>query len=376
MAASGSIRLERGKQWVLRRRIDGREHRLPLGSIKDLPSRKQARDRADERLAAMQAGPGSRGERITLERFAPFFLEKVCSQKKEATRQTYASAFRMHLVPTLGKKALADITERDLTHLVADLEAAGKKPGTVRHVLMVLTHALNRARSNGYAAASIDLKGLALYRKREIKTERRIFSMAEVGRILAAAELPWRSLYALLAYTGMRGGEALGLTWASIDLPNRCILLKQAAYMGRLQTTKTASSATPLHIVAPLAAHLEAHRAFICALDELVEPPPADLLFPSPRDRTRPYWTSGVRDNHFSPLLEELAIVPAGLHAFRHTYCTELLRMGKPVGVVQKMMRHADIKSTMSYVHVTLEEQRRAGEDFAAVIGSKPGEGG
>jgi integrase len=365
----GSLRQEGGR-WILRIRVDGREERLTIGSAKgdDKLSKRAARTEANVRLQALQAGPRAQGERITLERFAPFFLDKVCSQKKTATRAAYASAFKTHLLPALGKRALTDITERELTELVASLELDGKKPGTVRLVLMVLSHALRKAIANGYAARMIDLKGLALYRKREISTEPRTFTREEVAAILKAAILPWRSLYALLAFTGLRGGEALGLTWSAIDLPGRQITLAQAAYMGRLQSTKTASSAATVSIPQRLLRYLEEHRTYVCALDELVEPVPSALLFPSPRDPLRPYWSSGVRVRQFAPLLKTLGLPPAGLHAFRHTFATELFRLGKPATVVKAMMRHADIKSTLRYTRVTLEDQKNAADSFADAI--------
>jgi len=357
----GSVRRQ-GNTWVLRRRVDGREQRLVIGpavGAGKIGSARAARALADARLAALLEGPARQGERTTLAKFAPFFLEKVCAQMKGATRASYASAFRAHLLPALGKRRLTEISGRDLTELVARLEAAGKSPGTVRQVLLVLAQALRKAAANGYEAKQVDIKGLALYRKRVIVAEPRTFSSAEVWQILDAAVLPWRTLYALMAFAGLRGGEALGLTWGAIDLPGRLLTIAQQAYQGRLQSTKTASSAVPVWLNDRLLEHLAALRAHV-AQQRGAEPEPTLLLFPSPKDPQRPYWTGGVRTHHFAPLLKQLGIAPAGLHAFRHTYATELLRAGTPVAVVQALLRHGDIKSTMRYSRVTLNDQKQA----------------
>lgn len=367
----GSVRRS-GNSWVLRRRVEGREQRLVLGpavGAGKIRSAKAARDLADARLAALYEGAARHGERTTLAKFAPFFLDKVCAQMKGATRASYASAFKAHLLPALGKRRLTDIGERDLTELVASLEAAGKSPGTVRLVLVVLAQALRKAQTNGYAAASLDLKGLALYRKRAIVAEPRTFTLEEVGRILAAAALPWRALYALMAFAGLRGGEALGLTWGALNFEERFITLGQQAYQGRLQSTKTASSAAPVWISDKLLAHLTELAAAALYAQGNAPLPAGQLLFPSPKDPTRPYWTSGVRENHFAPLLKRLGIAPAGLHAFRHTFATELFRRGTSAPVVRALLRHADVKSTMRYSRATLDDQRQASTRFAEAVG-------
>lgn len=369
----GWLRREGGR-WILRRRVDGHEVRLVVGQVSELRTPAAARREADLKLAALNAGPRSTGERITLRRFAPFFLEKICAQKKPQTIATYSSVFEQHLLPNLGSKMLDDITLRDLTSLVATLDAAGKKQSTIKVVFSVLKIATTGARKHGYAANEIDLKPLRLGAKRTIQGTRRCFTREETSRIIGAAAFPWRALYALLAYTGLRCGEALGLPWRSIDFESKQIRLKQGAYMGRLQTTKSAGSAVPLYMAKQLIDVLNAFKVWTLEpLHEpgaamLREPEPDALLFPSPADLDLPRWSSGVRKSHFAPLLKEIGVAPAGFHAFRHSYATELFRLGKPAPVVQQALRHADIKTTLGYTHVTLQDQRSAADDFAQAI--------
>ena len=40
-------------------------------------------------------------------------------------------------------------------------------------------------------------------------------------------------------------------------------------------------------------------------------------------------------------------------HRFRHTFATSLLRQGVDIGVIQRLLKHADIKSTMLYTNVS-----------------------
>jgi integrase len=73
------------------------------------------------------------------------------------------------------------------------------------------------------------------------------------------------------------------------------------------------------------------------------------------------------------PVLKKLGIPAkyAGLHAFRHGLATELADKNTPIPVLQKQMRHADVRTTLSvYTHVIPQSQRDAME--AVSIGTAP----
>lgn len=368
----GSLRRE-GTRWILRRRVDGSEQRLAVGPVSELKTPGAARKAADALLESMAEGARAAGERITLERYTPFFIEKVCAQKKPSTRETYASVLRSHLLPKLGREALTRIDARALTRLVSDLEADGLAPRTVRLAMMVLARMLRTAKNMGYATVPPDTRSLRLDAKRTIGKPRRIFTLEQAEQILQAAAQPWRALYALLAFAGLRSGEALGLAWPAIDFDKATLTIGQAAYQGKIQTTKTAESAVMMPISERLIDELRAFQiwwqSWCAQAAPLFEGELAGgLLFPSPRDLARPYWSSAVRRVHFSPLLKRLGIPPAGLHAFRHTFATELFRGGAAAPTVQQLMRHSDIKTTLRYTQLNQQDLRDATEAFGKAL--------
>jgi integrase len=69
----------------------------------------------------------------------------------------------------------------------------------------------------------------------EVQTEARFFTVEEVGKIIAAAREPYKTMFWLLAMTGMRAGEMLGLQWADIDFEK-----------GLLNIRNTAASSSPV----------------------------------------------------------------------------------------------------------------------------------
>lgn len=56
-------------------------------------------------------------------------------------------------------------------------------------------------------------------------------------------------------------------------------------------------------------------------------------------------------------------------HVFRHSYATHLIEANVPILHVQKLMGHADIKSTMVYLHVTTRAESHSHEIVCTVIG-------
>ena len=81
------------------------------------------------------------------------------------------------------------------------------------------------------------------------------------------------------------------------------------------------------------------------------------------------YSVGKVSEYGLSPVLKELQIESAGLHAFRHAAAGELLEEGVPLSVVQRQLRHRDARTTLQkYGHVVGDAQRRAVNTLAQKI--------
>ena len=66
-------------------------------------------------------------------------------------------------------------------------------------------------------------------------------------------------------------------------------------------------------------------------------------------------------------LCDEAGIKRFCMHALRHTYATRAIERGVPPRVLQQLLGHASIKTTMDrYVHVTDESLEKAVQLFAA----------
>jgi integrase len=76
-------------------------------------------------------------------------------------------------------------------------------------------------------------------------------------------------------------------------------------------------------------------------------------------DTRRPFHASPLQQDHIRPAGRQLGIMGLGWHTFRHSYRTMIDDLGTPVGVQQKLMRHADIRTTMNIYGSAFEETKR-----------------
>lgn len=90
-----------------------------------------------------------------------------------------------------------------------------------------------------------------------------------------------------------------------------------------------------------------------------------DALLQVPEEQRRGRVFGSLEEKSNLPLTRALRTkgLPAfGWRTFRHTYCTALIRAGVPLPVVKELAGHADIKTTMRYVHVTSKDLEVAAE--------------
>jgi integrase len=76
-----------------------------------------------------------------------------------------------------------------------------------------------------------------------------------------------------------------------------------------------------------------------------------------------------IQKDYLRPAGETVGLVGVGWHAFRHAYRTLIDDVGTPLGVQHRLMRHADIKTTMNtYGSAFAKSKRRAKSRVAALV--------
>jgi integrase len=183
---------------------------------------------------------------------------------KPATIWGWQHALDKWLIPHLGDKLLADISNRALRELVDKMAAANLSAQTIvtytKVVKMVLASAVDSEGEQLYPRKwNHDFIGLPVVRREE--QHRPTVTAGEVEHILANSKRTYAVLFALLAGTGLRIGEALGLKVEDLSPDCSVLSVRRSIWGGQEQAPKTPNAVREVDIPAPLAQLLQDHVA-------------------------------------------------------------------------------------------------------------------
>ena len=325
-----------------------------VGEISDLSARRE-RDRLRQLINRERGSVPTAPKGETFEEVAKTYMKDIGPQLAISTVRQRQSHLNAHLLPRFGSMSLMGINVPTLQRFVTELSSKGSRK-SVLNLLGTMNVILAYAKKCGIRVLDIPEGSLTVSGDRE-GAEAAYFKHADVRRIIATAREPYRTMFVLASVTGLRAGELLGLTVADIDFDRLLICpRKQADDRTRaLRELKTKRSRTPVPITQQTATILRDY------LKQAWSPNPQNLLFPNRRGR--PCKRANVVKFGLHPILKKLGLptLHVGLHAFRHGLGTALADAGVSPAVVQRTLRHTDIKTTLRfYVHTDAETQRAA----------------
>ena len=309
-----------------------------LGTKKELPTQRLAARKLDEILSRINNSYYQPTRMATVTEFADRWRKEVLEKRKPSTVCSANSHLNSHILPQLGKLRLDQVGPENQQIFVNQLVGASRK--TVLNILSTLSSMLTTAKNWGYACREVEVGKLVLPERNAHVAAH--FTRTQVESIISLAPEPWRTFLILLAMTGMRAGEALGLQWGDIDFDHKCIHIRRSAWRGKTQSTKSKASAAPITLPTPLATVLTDYQ-------KEWKPVPEGFLFVTRNGR--PPSSNKVVEYQLWPLLDALGIARCGLHAFRHSVASFIVDAGYPVEVAQQQLRHSNARTTLGYTH-------------------------
>ncbi|KAB1647127.1 site-specific integrase [Pseudoclavibacter sp. CFCC 14310] len=261
--------------------------------------------------------------------------------KKQLKPSSYApleAAWRNHVEPVWGHVALRSITFSAVQQWVSKLSDQGKSPTVVIRAFGVL-HGIITTAIRDHRITIDPCAGVQLPRKTE--KPRRYLSHEQVAA-LASASGERALLVLVLAYTGLRWGEAIALRRCDLD-----------AKRGRVRVTRAAIEVgSTIHVGEPKTYE---HRdvpvpAFLLErLTELSHSLQSDsLLFPGDSGQFlhRP-GTGAKKRSWYKTALTHAGLEPMTVHDLRHTAASLAISAGANVKAVQRMLGHASASVTL-----------------------------
>jgi integrase len=257
----GSVRRTSSGRWQAR-------YSLPDGSREAAPQMFATKTDALRFLAMVESDllrgvwvrPADAPGAVTVASWAQRY---VAAQRGRLTPKTFAlyeSLLRSCIVPAFDTTLIHDIQKIAVREWMASLSARGLSASRVRHALVVLSQVMAAAVEDGLIASN-PCTGVRPPRLRQ--TEPHILTPAQVAALHDAIRLPYGLLVDLLAYGGLRIGEAFALRRRCVDLEARAVVVEEslAETGGRLSfgPTKTHQKrlvALPQFLVEELREHL------------------------------------------------------------------------------------------------------------------------
>ena len=280
------------------------------------------------------------------------------------------------IVPLIGSVPLQKLTRNDVAVMAARLASDTSKrrgrplaPATRRATLITLQHALNDAVRSGLLEAN---PAAGVKRPKVRRPEMHTWTGAELSTFLRATRSgPLGSLWHLLALTGLRRGEALGLKWSDVDFEHgRLALQRQRVMRGSEVAERQTKTGKPRSVSLDADTTAVLQRQSRQQLDDATEWSAAWIgdghVFA--RENGEP-WKPNRITKLFDQAVRAVDVPRVRLHDLRHTWATLALRAGVHPKVVQERLGHANISITMdTYSHVMPDMQESAAELVAGLV--------
>ena len=313
------------------------------------------------------------------------WLPAIETTVRPSTFDSYARNIRNHVAEhAVGFLPLQKVDAAALNRLYADLLAGRRSgrplsPRTVAYIHVILHRAFRDAirwdRLVRNPADSADPPRPGKTHRSTMRTwsadDLATFLTATAGHRLSAA-------WWVLATTGMRRGEVLGLSWEAVDLDagmlsiRRTLVTTQARRAGdpgmAWSEPKTDKGWRTVALDDATVATLRAHRA-----RQLQERLAAGAEYD---DHTLVFCTVLGKPIHpktlswyFGQAVTAAGLPQIRLHDLRHTHATLALKAGVHPRVVQERLGHANVGVTLdTYSHVSMPMQAEAARLVAGLI--------
>lgn len=340
-----------------------------------------------------------KAKKMTLNAFYEDYIEQK-QELKTSTRTNYKYMYKKYVWDSIGRRKLPEIKYSDIkkfyNHLIREV---GFKPNSMETIHTILHPIFATAVRDGYIRVNPTDGVMAEIKKSNDweKPKRHALSVQEQEAFVEFIKSHdiynhWMPLFTVLLGTGCRVGEIVGLTWDDCDFKNGIININHSLiyrpdeYTGKsgfyisTPKTKAGEREIPMFEAVRKALLNERMRQMREGFNQTVIDGYSGFIFSnrfngvlSPHNInraieriTRDYNVEeselAARQNREPLLLPHFSV-----HNLRHTFCTRMCENESNIKVIQEIMGHSDISTTMDVYNEATRDKKK--ESFAGLEG-------
>ncbi|KRR26486.1 hypothetical protein CQ14_03085 [Bradyrhizobium lablabi] len=345
----GSIQKRGENSWRLRYYVGDVRHSLTFRG-----TRKEAADKLRSLLADAGKGVHVAPDKRTLSQWADDWIALKTAERQHKTVARYEDLLKKHVLPRLGERPLQQIKPIEIQKLYAEMTALA--PRTRHHVATVLKACLQAAVDIGKLlqvspAAAIKKPSAGESDIGQALEQEKITTLVDGFRGSTLFDFAF-----LMAFTGMRRGEALALRWSNFNPTAKTLRVESALEYTKkhgLQFKEPKSERGKRTIVlddtlvALLLTMRARHQRLVAGAPDgvdvdlsLVRIPDDWLMFPTPDGQPNEPRHPDSITKQFTKRAKKILGFSIRLHDLRVSHGTWLLDQGTPVHVVAKRLGH------------------------------------
>jgi integrase len=331
---------ERDGLWYYRYR-DKSAGTAPSIKLGECANKSEAWRRA-ERYSSKANGVQTQTERgIMVNDLVKQYRESTKFPARFSTAQGYNSNLDNHILPEWGKVSIKEIDAEKFEGWLDTLDYAPKTKVHLRGLMAVL---IKFAMFKKHLPKGInEMKFVTIKGASKREEEPRILTVDEFHSLLACIDRePYRTFTLTAMCVGPRFSEIDAFKWEDLDVMKHVLWIRRSIVRGYVDEVKTRHSGKPM----PVDPYLEKVLLAWRGASEFNQD--SDWMWASPfKGGTKPLLYSTMLW-HLQRAGRNAGLGTIGWHTFRHTFRSWVDETGASAGVQQRLMRHADIRTTFN----------------------------